>query len=97
MRPGREADPSPPSSAEVKRAFVAYERVKPKEGVIKDMPCIPQLDMEQEYNFYKRHEFTHTHTHTVSIFFFVMKQHYVNSKHDKDIAEENAVCDNYQI
>ena len=40
VRPGRDADPSPPSSAEVKnrvaipplslRAFVAYERVKPK-------------------------------------------------------------------
>jgi len=38
VRPGRDADPSPPSSAEVKnraihllslRAFVAYERVKP--------------------------------------------------------------------
>jgi len=28
--PGRDADPSPPPSAEVKnRAFVAYERVKP--------------------------------------------------------------------
>jgi len=41
LRPGRNADPSTPSSAEVKnksrpifllspRAFVAYERVKPK-------------------------------------------------------------------
>jgi len=38
VRPGRDADPSPPSSAEVKnraisllslRAFVAYERAKP--------------------------------------------------------------------
>ena len=36
MRPGRDADPSSPSSAEVKnrvelylRAFVAYDRVKP--------------------------------------------------------------------
>jgi hypothetical protein len=38
VRPGRDADPSPPSNAEVKnrvipllslRAFVAYERVKP--------------------------------------------------------------------
>ena len=30
MRPGRDADPSLPSSAEVKnRAFVAYERLKP--------------------------------------------------------------------
>jgi hypothetical protein len=36
VRPGRDADPSPPSSAEDKnrvlslRAFVAYDRVKPK-------------------------------------------------------------------
>jgi hypothetical protein len=40
VRPGRDADPSPPSSSEVKnRAFVAYERVKPtyKQTVGQDM------------------------------------------------------------
>jgi len=26
-----------------------------------------------------------------------MTQHYENSKRDKDIVEENAVCDNYEI
>jgi hypothetical protein len=55
VRPGRDADPSPSSSAEVKnraipllslRAFVAYERVKPT--------YISQLVIHVAYSYFFR-------------------------------------------
>jgi len=59
VRPGRDADPSPPSSAEVKnRAFVAYERVKPTKFIQMKPKSYGILRVEADISPKRRQLFT---------------------------------------